>query len=271
MKEMRKPNYFLFCIGVLILIIGTIIFRINDGSYDIAITETFYDAASPVGERFFLAKAQPWDWFKKNDESFALMLIIPLIAMVIVGTVNPKYKPLIKYGLFGITSVIIGPGLLVNVIFKGYWGRPRPSQTYIWPNSEDADNLPFYKVWDPAFLDGLDKTSFPCGHASIVIVYIVVFFILMNPENAAFLIGEYKVWKIKFFIFLKYAGLFIASVGGFLMGMTRIVQGAHYASDVLWAFGMVLLVNWVLYYFAFKIPQWENTELKKRRVAPNRR
>jgi hypothetical protein len=32
------------------------------------------------------------------------------------------------YGLFILLSVILGPGLLVNLVFKDHWGRPRPRQ-----------------------------------------------------------------------------------------------------------------------------------------------
>ena len=263
MEEIRKPNYLLFCIGISILMIGTVIFRVDDGSYDIAITEAFYNRTLPIGERFFLAKLQPWDWFKRNDHTFTIVLLTPLITMVLVGSFNRKYRPMVRYALFGISSIAIGPGLLVNVLFKGYWGRPRPSQTCLWPNSDTADNLPFYKVWEPAFLDGMDDAAFPCGHASIVIVYIILYYIFINPETAAYLMGGYKDWKVKVFTFLKYFGLFTAFVGGFLMGLTRIVQGAHHASDVLWSFGMVFLINWIFYYYVFKIPQWENKELKK--------
>ena len=264
MEKTKKPDYRLFCIGLCLLVFGTLFFRWNDGFYDIAITNLFYNNALPPGERFFLAKAQPWLWFKENDATFMLVLSIPLVAMLITGLLKPGYRPLAKYSIFGLSSVIVGPGLLVNTIFKGFWGRPRPSQTILWPNSNTPDDLPFYKVWDPAFLHGMDKASFPCGHASIVIVYIVVFYIFMNPEISAHLIGEFRSWKIKLFMVMKYLGLFIAFVGGFFMGITRIVQGAHFASDVLWAFGMVLLANWFLYYYILKIPQWELCEMAKK-------
>ncbi|MBN1350105.1 phosphatase PAP2 family protein [candidate division KSB1 bacterium] len=255
--ENRQPDYRFFCLGVFVLIAGTIVFRANGGALDIAITNFFYNADLMPGNRFFLARLQPWDWFKKNDSTFAIVLIFPLAFMLVLGLIRSSFRGLVRYASFGLSSVLIGPGLVVNVLFKGFWGRPRPSQTLIFADSLTPDELPFYKVWQPAFLDGLDKASFPCGHASIVIAYIVIAYIFINPQISSRLFGEFRPWKLKLFIGLKYFGLVLAFAGGFVMGLTRIVQGAHFASDVLWSFGMVLLVNWIVYYFVFKIPQWE--------------
>jgi len=257
LSKSDSPNYGLLALSILILLAGTLFFRWNEGIFDRAITDYFYRADLPAGERFFLAKTQPWLWFKQNDGTFALVLTLPLLALLIASYLNPLFRRFRRMAGFGLASVLVGPGLLVNLIFKGLWGRPRPSQTLLWPDSATPDNLPFYKIWDPAFLDGMDKSSFPCGHASIVIVYIVLFYIFRNPKSLAAYFDESRQWKVFLFSGLKYLGLFISFIVGGLMGLTRIVQGAHFASDVLWSFGMVLLTNWIFYYFVFKIPQWE--------------
>jgi len=262
----RAPNFRLFWLAMILLILGTLLLRFDNGKVDICITSAFYNAELPAGERFFLANEMPWYWLKQNDDSFTVALMVILLFLLAVGLVNQKYRPCIRYSFFGLTSMIIGPGLLVNVLLKGYWGRPRPSQTVLWPDSETPDNLPFYKVWDPAFLDGLDKASFPCGHASIVVVYVILFYIFKHPETIAYITDSQHAWQIKLFFFAKYSGLVIGFIGGGIMGFARIVQGAHHASDVLWTFGIVLLVNWSLYYYVFRIPGWENNlQMKKNR------
>jgi membrane-associated phospholipid phosphatase len=247
---------------MLILFSGTLFFRWNNGAFDKAITNHFYQAELPAGDRFFLAKTQPWLWLKQNDGTFALILTLPLLALLAASYQNPKYRRLKRYAGFGLASVAVGPGLLVNVIFKDYWGRPRPTQTLLWPDSATPDNLPFYKIWEPAFLDGIEKNSFPSGHASIVVAYVVLFYLFKNPEIVAYSFDEFKKWRVFLFTGFKYLGLGISFIGGGLMGFTRIVQGAHFASDVLWSFGMVLLTNWIFYYYIFKIPRWEATPEK---------
>jgi lipid A 4'-phosphatase len=42
------------------------------------------------------------------------------------------------------TAYLLGPGLLVNVILKSHWGRPRPAEVI-----EFGGALPFVNWWDP--------------------------------------------------------------------------------------------------------------------------
>ena len=261
---MREPDFRLFWIGIIFLIMGTIFFRFDGGKYDILITDHYYHVELPVGERFFLARAEPWATFKKNDGTFTVIPVIFCFYLIGTGLIIPKQRPLVRYGSFGLLALIIGPGLLVNVLFKGFWGRPRPSQTNLWPNSLAPDNLPFYKVWDPAFADGLNNTSFPSGHVSAVVVSVVLFYMFKHPATMARISGDYAELKIKLFTVIKYAGLIIAWAGGILMGFARIVQGAHHASDVLWSYGMVIPVTWGLYYYVFRIPAWEQKQGQKK-------
>ncbi|MBP0573981.1 hypothetical protein J8J27_25110, partial [Mycobacterium tuberculosis] len=63
-----------------------------------------------------------------------LVTRIVIIALVLIGVlklVGHRFGALlstIEY-LFLLATLAIGPGLLVNVLLKGYWGRPRPVQT----------------------------------------------------------------------------------------------------------------------------------------------
>ena len=43
---------------------------------------------------------------------------------------------------------------------------------------------------------------------------------------------------------------------GIITGIGRIVAGAHHASDVLWAFGIVWIFNGLMYHL-FRIPKME--------------
>jgi lipid A 4'-phosphatase len=259
----RKPNYTLFWLGIALLIIGTFIFRYDDGAADKFLIDRVYAPDAPAGQRFPIGNTQPWHWLNRNDGTFTIILSVILLGLLVLGLTRKKYKALVRYTLFGLTSLILGPGLIVNVIFKEFWGRPRPSQTVLWPNSENPENLPFYKVWDPAFLNGLDKPSFPSGHVSVTVIYIVIFYIFKHPEITAHLIGEFKKFKIRLFTIFKYTGLVLAFPGGLIMGFARMSAGAHHPSDVLWTFGMVLLINRMFYYFIFKIPFWEEKEMRK--------
>jgi membrane-associated phospholipid phosphatase len=55
----------------------------------------------------------------------------------------------------------------------------------------------------------------------------------------------------------KWVGFALASGGALVVGMSRIVSGKHFASDVLWSLGMVWTLNWFFYWFVFRIPKLE--------------
>ena len=125
--------------------------------------------------------------------------------------------------LFLALVMAIGPGLIVNSVFKQNFGRPRPRETM-----QFGGDKAFLPVWQPDFSQ--EATSFPSGHASMSFYWIClgVFFWERNRRSAS-------VWLI---VGLGY---------GSLMGYARIVQGGHWLSDVLWSAGFVYLTSWLLY------------------------
>jgi len=61
-------------------------------------------------------------------------------------------------GAFLILSVVIGPGLIINAVFKDHWDRPRP---------RDVVEFGGMLQCTPAPLRGESGESFPCGHCSV--------------------------------------------------------------------------------------------------------
>ena len=267
-EEHQNPfkTYKYFIIFGLILLIGSILFMINGGALDIAITNVFYNASLPLGQRFFLEDVQPWKFLNDQNDYFEYFLYLTLIPMIIIGLIGliakKQWKFLLRYGLFAFFSAVVGPGIVVNWIFKDLWGRPRPRQTILWPNSPDAENYKWYSLWEPVFIKdpslvGVGKT-FPSGHVALLAIYIVFFFIFMHPILwANFFKGGNEKSKIIFFSILKWLGLATSIILGILTGFARIIVGAHHASDVLWSFGMVYIINAIFYYWVFQIPKFE--------------
>ncbi|RZL11813.1 MAG: phosphatase PAP2 family protein [Rubrivivax sp.] len=106
-------------------------------------------------------------------------------------------------------------GVLVQWGLKGHIGRPTPAQTI-----EFGGAAPF----QPVFSLGEDPTvhrSFPSAHAAAA-------FSLLS-------IGWWAspMWRRRWFL--------IGLVAGSLVGMARIMQGAHYLSDVVFSFYAVWL------------------------------
>ncbi len=142
--------------------------------------------------------------------------------------------------------MIVGPGLFVNALFKEYWGRPRPREivefnggtNYVPPlmMGEFVRSLKYEKMlesnngaveWD--ILRNLYAikgryNSFPNGHASVGFFMMFPYFLYRHRNRlvALFWLG---------------GGVFF----GTLMGVGRMAQGGHFASDTLWAGAMIYL------------------------------
>lgn len=123
--------------------------------------------------------------------------------------------------LFLAACLIIGPGIVANVILKDHWGRARPAQTVAFGGS---------KTFTPPLIpsDQCDRNcSFVAGEPSMM--YATVF-------AAAFLfpaIGR---------------GLLATGVAmGLVSGMVRISQGGHFLSDVIFAGVTMALTVTILY------------------------
>jgi lipid A 4'-phosphatase len=132
-----------------------------------------------------------------------------------------------RAGLFLGLLLLLGPGLLINGGFKLGWARPRPSQCH-----EFGGDMSFVPVGNlfmpPSKSASFGKySSFPSGHAA------VAFYYLMAP---GFVISRKRP---------RVAGCFFigAILLGGAMGIVRILQGAHFFSDVMWSGGIVYFVG----------------------------
>ena len=148
-------------------------------------------------------------------------LIIPMIFYVII-TWNKDWK---NYRtLAGIISLlaIINPLVLVQIM-KLLWGRVR-----------FRDLAPGFVDFSPWFLpQGITgDQSFPSGHTAIGWMFLPLLIAVKDRKNM-------DVIKILFYILICGWGLFV--------GLSRIVIGAHYASDVLFSTMMAAVITILLY------------------------
>lgn len=134
---------------------------------------------------------------------------------------NPKKTR--AAALIVVLSLAIGPGLIVNTVFKNNWGRPRPYQVI-------RDGKTFSPVYKPNF-NQPKNNSFPCGHASIG-------FFLGVPLLA-------RGFRRK--------GLIISAVAGSFIGFVRMLQGGHYLSDVIFSGVLVWLAAELVTYIVNRV------------------
>jgi len=124
--------------------------------------------------------------------------------------------------LFLLLALLIGPGLMANLVFKDNWHRPRPVQI-----EEFGGPLRFTPPLVMADAKQCDHNcAFVCGDAS-----------------AGFFLTAFAYVARR-----RRREIFWAGIGaGLVTGLVRIGQGAHFLSDVLYAGALILAVTAALH------------------------
>lgn len=159
----------------------------------------------------------PWEFLYDFGVIPAWILAVGGLFALVVSVWKRTWRPHWRVALYLVLAMAIGPGLVVNDVFKKNWGRPRPKDVY-----EFNGDREFVKVWVKQ--DRGNGNSFASGHASTGFFLFAPYFVLRRRHPG---------WAITFLA----AGISY----GALMGLTRMIQGAHFLSDVVWAFGFVYL------------------------------
>jgi len=144
-----------------------------------------------------------------------LSIGLPALGLALLGGLHPRTRPWRRDATVLALTVLLGPGLLVNGIFKEHADRPRPVQT-VGLGGTAAYTPPFAL---PGPLD--DGKSLPCGHCSVGFA----------------LIALWLVWTGRH-LWLARSALALALVLGFALGYARVAAGGHWPSDVLLAAAM---------------------------------
>jgi lipid A 4'-phosphatase len=153
---------------------------------------------------------------------FQLVPLLTYTAAIIYFTIGLYqyfiYKKFSKILLYLIVTLIIGPGILVNSVLKNNFGRARPKNII-----EFGGNSTFHSLM---VLSNQCSTncSFSSGHAAAAYYFTNISFILPHRRQ-----------KVAFYLAMAF---------GTLVGIMRIMQGGHFASDVLFSCLIVLLVNY---------------------------
>ena len=192
----------------LLSMIGFIFFP----SIDIWLASVFYDSG-------FIYKANLMAYSIYEDFATMHFILLPSITIAAIYCFkyfsDPKDHFIKRIYSFLALSLVVGPGLLVNVLLKdNSIGRARPSQITEFGGSSD-----FTRAFE--YSGACDSNcSFVSGHASMGFWFIGLGWLLQS-----------KRWF--------YIGLLI----GAIVGLTRIIQGGHFLSDTVFALWAVYWVN----------------------------
>ena len=155
--------------------------------------------------------------FYKYGSFPGILLVIGALVIVPLSYQSSGFYKLRRFAFFLMFCLAIGPGLIVNLVLKENWGRPRPREIELFGGDS--------QFWPILCRCGKKEgKSFPCGHCSMAFFLLTPFFYYRSRNK--------KVAQL--FLF---GGLFISGV----MGLARISAGGHFFSDVLWSGGLIWL------------------------------
>jgi lipid A 4'-phosphatase len=121
---------------------------------------------------------------------------------------------------FVVAAGILGPGMVVNWVFKENWQRARPYQVENFGGAQKFSRA-------AVMTDQCNNNcSFVSGHVSCGVFLISLALVHRRRQR-------------------RWAAAGVAA--GLVIGFARMADSAHWFSDVLWAFPITLLTSWLVW------------------------
>jgi lipid A 4'-phosphatase len=203
---------------------------------DLKLAALFYDAAS----RSFPLKLNTLAAIARDAAMWiAWGLALPAIVALVAKLFRPD-RPLLIPGratIFLLLTLTLAAGVLTNLTFKSYWGRPRPVVVTQFNGPEQ-----FVPWWDPRGGCGRNCSFFSGEGATAFWTY--------APAALA-----PPAWRP-----LAYAA---ATLFGVTTSVLRMAFGGHFFTDVAAAGLVTFLVVWLAYGFIYR---WRRTRLSDESV-----
>jgi lipid A 4'-phosphatase len=206
--------------AILAAILGgsTLLFRVT--SIDITLERFFYSAE----KGWMLQYAPFWDFIYRYGIFPGYFLAFAALVMISLSYWNKHFVKYRKASLVLVFTLVVGPGLIVNLMLKDHTGRPRPREI-----TEFGGTETYLCVCEAGKTN--EGKSFPCGHCSMGF-YLTIPYLFYRQRK-----------KVIAWSFLLSGILY-----GLMIGIARMMAGGHFASDVVWAGGLTWGVALAGYY-----------------------
>lgn len=134
---------------------------------------------------------------------------------VLITNIRPVWQKYRTSALMAFLALIIGPGLIINIGLKGSFHRPRPVQI-----ENFGGKYKYVPITKMKFETGnKHQRSFPSGHTSMGFFFLCLW-------RIAFREGKKN---------LSYLSLALAFLVTLFLSWTRLAQGGHFFSDILFS------------------------------------
>jgi lipid A 4'-phosphatase len=187
---------------------------------DLKIAGLFYD---PVRHDFPL-RLDPLLGVLRDESMWVVTLLVaPAACALAVKVLLPFTRMLLsaRAAVFLVGTLVLGPGLLVNVGMKDHWSRPRPINA-----AEFGGTERFVPWWDPR--GTCRRNCSYVGGESAGAFWTLAPAALAPPH-----------WRVA-----TYAA---ALVFGAAVGLLRMMFGGHFFSDVVFSGVFVFIVVWIIH------------------------
>ena len=203
---------------------------------DLKLAALFYDGAT----RSFPLKFDDWAAVARDGAMWiAWGMAVPAIAALVIKFLRPD-RPLLMSGraiIFLLATLTLSAGVLTNLAFKNYWGRPRPVLVM-----QFGGDLPFVPWWDPRGGCGRNCSFFSGEGATAFWTFAPA---ALTPPP----------WRP-----LAYAA---ATLFGVITSVLRMAFGGHFFTDVAAAGLVTFLVIWLAYGMIYR---WQRTRFSDEAV-----
>jgi len=200
---------------------------------DLKLAALFYDPAT----KSFPIKLDAVAEFARDAAMWiAWAFALPAIVAFVVKLARPDRPMLIpgRAAIFLLVTIILSAGILTNLTFKSYWGRPRPAMV-----TEFNGPWQFVPWWDPRGACGKNCSFFSGEGATAFWTYAPA---ALTPP----------AWRP-----LAYAA---ATLFGITTSVLRMAFGGHFFTDVAAAGLVSFLVIWLAYAFIYRWPATRMTD-----------
>jgi lipid A 4'-phosphatase len=231
-QETKFRREFLIGAAALAVPLGAVL--VVHPQLDLALSTAFWEMCPAPGA------GRPWCAIE--TVTTARQLFMALFALLALATLVVTARVLIARRqwlgldqarcLFMIAVLIVGPGVVANLVFKENLGRARP---------RDVVDFGGTKAFTPPLVPSREcarNCSFISGEASSMYAAFFALALLIPQYRLALLIG--------------------GIAAGSMAGLVRMIQGAHFLSDVLFA-GIFMAITVSLLHIAF-IGLWRDPQ-----------
>lgn len=212
----RRFNALAVSLAVTVLL--TFYFWMLPGA-DLAVTAGFHS----LGAGFPLSDLPALKALRKSSSWVLAAVVLTTLGALIAAARRDGWAGLARArrAWCVLAGLALGPGLLVNTVLKGFWGRPRPIQTEMFGG--DAPYVAPWRITDWC----ADNCSFVSGEGASTAWMVAAVALAPEPWRRLLLtpMATYAV----------------------ALSMNRVAFGAHYLSDVVLSWSLTAVVMSLLY------------------------